>query len=87
MTSQLAMCGIDCGTCSYREQFNCPGCQAAKGKMAWGECEVALCCEGKQHDHCGQCISFVCQQLHDFAYDKEHGDNGRRIENLRAAKQ
>ncbi len=85
MSEQLSLCGIDCGICGYREQFNCQGCQAAKGKMPWGECQVATCCLEKQHEHCGHCSDFVCQQLHDFSYDKEHGDNGQRIENLRKA--
>ena len=75
-------CGIICSQCSYKEQFNCPGCLESKGKMAWGECSLAKCCFEKDLEHCGHCNDFVCTQLHDFAFDAEHGDNGQRIENL-----
>ena len=35
--------------------------------------------------HCGRCDDMPCEQLKAFAYGGEHGDDGRRIENLRAA--
>jgi hypothetical protein len=80
----MARCGIDCEACKYREQMNCPGCPATGGKPFWGECQVARCCIGKGHEHCGQCAEFPCELLKKFAYDPEQGDNGRRIRNLEA---
>ncbi|WP_418668236.1 DUF3795 domain-containing protein [Allofournierella sp.] len=76
-------CGILCSECEYREQMHCQGCPAI-GKPFWGEaCPVKACCEGKQHQHCGQCAGFPCELLHGFAYDEQQGDNGRRIEQCR----
>lgn len=51
--------------------------------MFWGECKISKCCSEKELDHCGKCGEFVCKDLHAFAYDKEQGDNGLRIENLK----
>ena len=79
-----ARCGIKCGECEYREKFNCPGCLEAAGKIFWGECPVAHCNMEKGKEHCGECGQFVCELLHSFAYDPEQGDNGQRIENLKA---
>jgi hypothetical protein len=31
-------------------------------------------------EHCGQYSAFLCDLQNQFAYDKEHGDNGKRIE-------
>lgn len=84
MSKQLqARCGIDCGECKYKEQMNCSGCMKQDGKMFWGECEVAKCSMDKGHEHCGHCADFVCQTLHEFAYDPKEGDDGKRIENLK----
>lgn len=83
-TDFAARCGINCGKCEYREQMNCPGCMKADGKIFWGTCPVATCNIEKAHQHCGECQSFVCDTLHGFAYDQEQGDNGQRIENLKA---
>ncbi len=72
-------CGILCSECTYREQMGCKGC-TAMDKPFWGEsCPVKHCCEQKEHEHCGQCASFACAQLNEFAYDKEQGDDGKRI--------
>lgn len=76
-------CGIYCGDCEYREEMNCPGCVASEGAMFWGSCPVAACCREKELDNCGLCAEFPCDLLNKFAYDKEQGDNGQRIENLR----
>lgn len=84
--SQLAYCGTMCDQCTFRQSTNCPTCQKAAGKMFWGQCKLAMCCIDKKLDHCGHCPSFPCDDLKDFSFDKEHGDNGKRIENLRAAK-
>jgi len=53
--------------------------------MFWGECDLAKCCIAKGLDHCGKCEEFPCEQLKACSFSKEYGDNGRRIENLRAA--
>ncbi|WP_411682290.1 DUF3795 domain-containing protein [Clostridium thailandense] len=73
-------CGIICSECKYKEQMNCKGCVHIS-KPFWGEqCPVKFCCEDKELSHCGQCSSFPCDLLKQFAYDKEQGDNGKRIE-------
>ena len=82
-----ARCGIYCGECEYREKTNYPGCIQAQGKMFWGKCRVAQCCISKNLDNCGLCSSFPCDLLKEFAYDKEQGDSGQRIRNLKAWKQ
>ena len=82
--SFMGRCGIDCEACEHRTRNGCPGCPAADGKLFWGDCRLANCCAGKGHDHCGQCGEFPCTTLNEFAYDREEGDNGQRILNLRA---
>lgn len=73
-------CGLLCSECSYKEQMGCPGC-TQMSKPFWGEsCSVKSCCEGKEKSHCGQCENFACETLNGFAYDKEQGDKGKRIE-------
>ena len=76
-------CGIDCKTCEYKDKENCSGCKKVKGKVFWGQCQVASCCIEKELDNCGLCTDFPCKLLKKFAYDKEQGDNGKRIENLK----
>ena len=78
----MARCGIDCEACDYRERQGCPGCPATAGKPFWGECELALCCIKREHEHCGKCQEFPCPTLVKFAYDKEQGDQGERIRHL-----
>lgn len=72
-------CGILCSECKYSETMKCPGCVLIENPF-WGDCSVKSCCEGRMHEHCGQCDSFPCELLHQFAYDDEQGDNGQRIE-------
>jgi len=73
-------CGILCGQCDYREQMNCKGCIQIE-KPFWGEsCPVKSCCESKATDHCGLCPDFPCALLQKFSFDKEQGDDGKRIE-------
>ena len=72
-------CGILCGECEYRGQMNCGGCVHIE-KPFWGEsCPVKSCCEEKGLAHCGECESFPCGLLNQFAYDEKQGDNGKRI--------
>lgn len=72
-------CGIVCSECAYKEKMNCKGCVNIDNPF-WGECPVKKCCEEKQFENCGMCIDFPCDLLKKFAYDKEQGDNGKRIE-------
>ncbi len=83
--NDMAYCGLDCGRCEHRASTGCPGCRASGGKMFWGECVIAQCCIRKGIDHCGQCGQLPCEHVIAFAYDSAHGDQGRRIETLRAA--
>lgn len=72
-------CGIMCSECGYKEQTGCKGC-VQMDKPFWGEsCPVKSCCEGKSLEHCGLCDTFPCDILNQFAYDKEQGDDGKRI--------
>lgn len=76
-------CGLLCSECEWVPKTNCPGCIAAHGRPFHGENPVAICCESRNLEHCGQCPDFPCEQLNAYAYDKEHGDNGARIEMLK----
>lgn len=77
-------CGIVCEPSKCKEAFgvDCPGCVAME-KPFWGTCDVKVCCEGKGLEHCGLCSDFPCEVLNRFAYDKEQGDDGKRIEQCR----
>ncbi len=75
-------CGILCGSCHYKEQTGCKGCLQVKDPF-WGTCPVKACCEERGLQHCGECRDFACDLLKQFAYDKEQGDNGARIEQCR----
>ncbi len=76
-------CGIVCSECSYKEKMNCAGCVNI-AKPFWAataeeNCPVKSCCEGKDLDNCGFCADFPCEMLNQFSYDKEQGDDGKRI--------
>lgn len=72
-------CGILCSECTYRVPMQCNGCINIV-KPFWGEsCPVKSCCENKGLEHCGACDKFPCDILTKFSYDKEQGDNGKRI--------
>lgn len=73
-------CGILCNECEYREKMNCGTCINIE-KPFWGDgCPVKNCCEEKELEHCGLCSDFPCDLLNQFAYDKDQGDDGKRIE-------
>ena len=73
-------CGLLCSECSFRESMGCVGCDQMEHPF-WGDhCPVKSCCEEKEQKHCGECSQFACSLLHSFAFDKEQGDNGARIE-------
>lgn len=80
---EYSICGIDCIKCEYKEQVGCKGCRESHSKMFWGECVISKCAQSKDLEHCGLCPQFPCDQLNAFAYDKEQGDNGQRIKNLK----
>lgn len=75
-------CGILCSECPDGKAMGCIGC-ANLEKPFWGDCPVKICCESKEQEHCGTCSEFPCSLLNEFAYDKEHGDDGKRIEQCR----
>lgn len=78
-------CGIYCNPAACKETFgfDCAGCPNMD-KPVWGEyCCVKRCCEERGHEHCGLCVDFPCETLKEYAYDKEHGDEGARIERCR----
>lgn len=79
-------CGILCSSCPYNAKNGglkgsaCTGC-TNMDKPVWADsCPVKSCCEGKGLAFCGLCADFPCALLVDFANDKQHGDEGRRIE-------
>jgi hypothetical protein len=73
-------CGLLCNECSYKQSHGCGGCIETNGHPFHGECGLAKCCQDKGFTYCGECNSFPCELLNEFSYDKEHGDNGARIE-------
>ena len=78
-------CGIVCEPVKCKEAFgvDCAGCTNI-AKPFWGEnCDIKSCCEGKGLEHCGECKDFPCEMLKSYAFDKEHGDEGARIEQCR----
>jgi hypothetical protein len=82
--NMIGMCGAYCGACEWKPKVNCQGCQAAKGKMFWGECQIAKCCMRKGLSHCGECGDLPCAALQAVVADPEHGDQGQRLLNLKA---
>lgn len=78
------MCGAYCGVCEWRPKTNCPGCLAAGSKPFWGTCAVASCALEKGLQHCGFCPDVPCATLQQYFDNPEHGDNGERLENLKA---
>ena len=82
----IARCGTLCSECTYKEKMNCPTCHKACGKMFWGTCQVAQCSIDKGIENCSECDDFPCELLKSYSYDKEQGDNGKRIETLRKVK-
>jgi len=77
-------CGLKCSTCEFKEKFNCGGCIASGGKPFHGKCDVADCAISKGVRFCGECRNFPCEILKKYSFDKEHGDNGARIEHCKA---
>jgi hypothetical protein len=83
-TQLIGRCGAYCGSCEWKAKTNCPGCLAAKGRMFWGVCDVANCSIEKGFQHCGFCTEVPCASLQGYFDNPEHGDNGERLNNLKA---
>lgn len=76
-------CGLLCSQCTWRERMNCPGCLKTHGQMFHGQCDKAICCEGRGHEHCGKCGGFPCNKIIELANDPVHGDGGKILDRLR----
>lgn len=79
-------CGLLCQTCEWREPNNCGTCIATNGHPFYGACPIAVCCQEKGFEHCGDCPEMPCDQLHEYACgDSEHCDSpkGARLDVLR----
>lgn len=76
-------CGICCSKCQFKLEEKCKGCTNIKNPFWANSCPVKSCCESKKLKCCGECDKFPCNLLNSFAYDKEQGDNGLRIENCK----
>lgn len=50
-------CGKSCEGCPQKEQKLCPGCHLGPGRQWSGDCEIAVCCRGKNHDTCDTCTN------------------------------
>ncbi len=83
-TGMMGMCGNYCGSCKWKDEMDCPGCQQMKGRVFWGECRIAKCVVEKGHMHCGLCPHLVCAQLRDAFSTPGHEDHGERLANLKA---
>jgi hypothetical protein len=79
-------CGLKCSECGFKEKNNCGGCIASGGKPFHGKCEIANCAISRNKRFCGECESFPCEILKEYSFDKEHGDNGARIEYCKTLK-
>ncbi len=79
----MAFCGDYCGDCEWKEKVNCKGCKENCGDMFWGECQIAKCCKKNDFNHCGECLKMPCDKLNALFNDPEHGDNGKRLNNLK----
>ncbi len=79
-------CGLHCSNCTYKLPCQCGGCIETNGHPFHGECPVALCCQEKHIENCGECSELPCQLLTQYSCDPKHGDtpSGARIEQCRA---
>lgn len=76
-------CGIDCDACHFMKEKACTGCIHIEKPFWANQCSIKTCCENKKIPCCGNCDMFPCELLQSFAYDKDNGDNGLRIENCK----
>ncbi len=76
-------CGKDCTRCEMKIDELCAGCfELEEGNWA-GNCEIKVCCEGKELEHCGICPEFPCTLLRNTAFDEDEGDDGERLVTLK----
>ena len=78
----ISSCGLDCDTCHFKVEENCPGCHALKGKPHWSReeaCDLYACADEKKLPHCGTCGEFPCGMLKEWA----SGEGPERIDNLK----
>lgn len=80
---EKSMCGLYCNNCEFVEKCGCKGCFESNGTPFHGICPIAQCCIKNKFEHCGSCKEFPCNQLIEYSFDPVHGDNGKRIEELR----
>ncbi len=82
-------CGLHCTGCSLKASHGCKGCIETEGKPFHGECPVAICCQERGGQHCGECEEFPCELLERYSCNPEHGDTpvGARIEQCRIWKE
>lgn len=80
---QMSRCGLDCESCTRREEYGCGGCTEMTDGYWGSKCEIKQCCESKHLEHCGLCREFPCEVLREFCYDEEFGDNGERLMNCK----
>ncbi|HWT73678.1 MAG TPA: DUF3795 domain-containing protein [Mobilitalea sp.] len=72
-------CGVCCNSCERKEKVACKGCVHMDKPFWGGRCEVKICCEGKNMNHCGECNEFPCNMLSNMG--KEQGyDASPKIE-------
>jgi hypothetical protein len=83
---QTGMCGLDCDVCTWRIPHNCGGCKETQGRPFYGKCRVVACVQSKALEDCSYCPELPCALLAEFTNDKEHGDGGKRIRVLLAAR-
>lgn len=79
-------CGLSCKECSFKAPCNCKTCIASEGNPFFGTCELADCAKSRSVRFCGECGEFPCELLTRYSYDKEHGDNGARIQRCKDLK-
>lgn len=91
-TVTLAKCGMDCTSCRFALENDCPGCpyctppEQREKLFDDEECEVGKCAEEKGFEHCGKCPDFPCEALKEVSFDTETGDGGNRLMRLKAMK-
>jgi len=79
-------CGLESANCDYIKSQTCGGCIATKGQSFHGVCEIAECANQRNKRFCGECENFPCEILERYSHDKEHGDDGKRIERCKTIK-
>lgn len=53
-----SVCGLDCTKCGLKD--SCGGCTATNGHPFGRKCVIAVCCQNKDHECCGNCSESPC---------------------------